>query len=285
MSSAYDFRLIGADRPQGEIDVDDVVLILAKLQEVATRLGRVTMDAAHRGRPSARVDRVAKLRLTGLSAGSTVIQVARASGRSGLDFDLDEERDFDNRLDGLLAGLLTNERPRGANESIAAAVADLVVAFRRAAPQLEVRVDGKSRGVVATEQLRTDVWRAEPRPMEDIVIEGRLEKVDIRTGDFRVRDAVGISYPLPKVVSAADASLLIGQRVQVAGTAERNERGEVVAVRSATITRAPDRVGDAAVASAANVDGAPGSPEPRGLGEPMQLTLDEQDRFLEAMGF
>ncbi|MGN7191128.1 hypothetical protein [Curtobacterium sp. MCBA15_004] len=284
MSSSYDFRLIDADLPQGEIDVDDVLQILGKLQEVAVRVGRVAADAAHRGRPSAQVERLSKLRLTGLSAGSTVIQVTRASEHSKLDFDLAEEQDFDRRFDALLSGILVNERPQDANESTAASVADLIAAFRRAAPRLEVRVDGRSRGEASTESLRADVWRPGLRETEDVVIEGWLEKVDIRSGGFRVRDAVGIAYPLPKVRSAAETSALIGRRVQVEGTAERNERGEVVAIRSAVVRPAPDHLKGAALARAIPVEEILSPEASLGTAEALALTREEQDSFLDAMG-
>jgi len=60
MATQFEFRLVGTDLPQGQIDVDDAVSILQKLQELATKIGRVETGSSPHGRPGRMVERVAK---------------------------------------------------------------------------------------------------------------------------------------------------------------------------------------------------------------------------------
>lgn len=135
MATQFEFRLIGADMPEGQIDFDDAIALMQKLQELATKIGRVEVGAKHRGRPSDKVEQVAKLRLIGLLKGSTILQAERVEDKAQLDFDLDHEQGFDARFASIIEAIGGDERPADVSETIAETAADLVSVFRRIAPE------------------------------------------------------------------------------------------------------------------------------------------------------
>ncbi|MEZ5310889.1 MAG: hypothetical protein R2735_09920 [Microthrixaceae bacterium] len=51
-------------------------------------------------------------------------------------------------------------------------------------------------------------------------VRGRIDKVDLRKGHFRVRDDVGNDIHLVYLVDADTASPIVGQRVNATGAAE-----------------------------------------------------------------
>lgn len=55
-----------------------------------------------------------------------------------------------------------------------------------------------------TQTLRKEVWLATPgaRVVEDVVVTGMLEAVDLRSGRFRIRDDVGSRISLDDVPDA-----------------------------------------------------------------------------------
>ena len=123
----------------------------------------------------------------------------------------------------------------------------------------------------------------ESEPDDVVVYVGRLEKVDIKRHDFRIRDDIGNEYSLPKVADDTSVMHLIGAHVRVAGVAERDALGRVASIREAHIALAADPADDAPikpeVSLAAILDAAPG---PSGRGVP-GLTDDEADAFFEAL--
>ncbi len=131
MTTQFQFRLIGVETPQGQIDVDDAVAILQKLQELATKVGRVETGAEQRGRPAKKVERIAKLRLVGLNAGSTVIEVQRVEDEEILTFDLEHEQGFDARFAEIIEAIGADTRPAAVSDTIAETAADLVTALPR----------------------------------------------------------------------------------------------------------------------------------------------------------
>lgn len=71
-----EFRLSGTGRPDGEIGMGELAGVAGALQELATRIGRFSIDQVGPGRTKSSVEDVTRLRLTGLSDGSTRIHVA-----------------------------------------------------------------------------------------------------------------------------------------------------------------------------------------------------------------
>ena len=66
------------------------------------------------------------------------------------------------------------------------------------------------------------------------MVSGRLDRVDLRSRRFRVRDDLGNDIMLDDVIDTVRAGHLIGERVVVAGVAER-ESGRLVRVVEPTL--------------------------------------------------
>lgn len=71
-----EFRLSGTGLPDGEIGMDGLAGIAGTLQELATRIGRFSIDQVGPGPTKSSVEAVTRLRLTGLSDGSTRLHIA-----------------------------------------------------------------------------------------------------------------------------------------------------------------------------------------------------------------
>lgn len=286
MTTQFEFRLCGADAPDGKLDAEHLLAIVQSLKDTATRLGRVEADAAERGRPSKGVERVSRLRI-GMERGSTRIIVERSVDEGALDFDLADEQAVDVRFQELVDGIASDERPAWVNDSQAAAAADLVTALQRAAPEVEFAVAGTVRATFRTARTHRETWR--PRgpagdAAERVTIVGRLEKVDLRSHDLRIRDDVGNAFALPKVADDLSVSHLIGSYVTVDGHPDRDRRGQIKSIRNAAIVGMPEPVAGAGIPPSLSLErilaGVSGL-EPGGI---PSLTDTEADAFFEAMG-
>lgn len=286
MSTQFEFRLIGAAAPEGELDADQLLAIVQSLKEIATRLGRVETDAEPLGRPPKRVERVARLTI-GLAPGSTRVLARRAhADGSTLDFDLAEEHSFDARFQDLVESIALDERPDWVSDSLAASAAELTGALQKAAPEVEFCVAGQVRRNFKTADVHKETWH--PRAVEnhprEVTYVGKLEKVDLRSQDFRIRDDLGNAYALPKVADALEAGRLIGSRVAVTGLADRDSRGRVAAIRDAVLETVPDPLGGVRIREAVPIEeilaSAPG-PMLEGISG---LSEEEAESFFEAIG-
>ncbi|MDR1079292.1 MAG: hypothetical protein LBL55_11700 [Propionibacteriaceae bacterium] len=125
---------------------------------------------------------------------------------------------------------------------------------------------------------------ADQSPDDTVTLVGRLEKVDLRSHDFRIRDDVGNAYVLPKVTNDVAVGHLIGARVCVTGIAGRDARGRIVSVREAEVVALPDPLNGARIPESISVEeilaSAPGL-EPGGI---PGLSDEEAEAFFAAMG-
>ena len=158
MATKFEFRLIGGDAPEGELEADQLIAIVQSLREVATRLGRAETNAEAVGRPSKRTQRVAKLTI-GLAPGSTRVLVRRADDADALDFDLQEELSFDEKFQAIVESIAVDERPDWVTDSLALAAGELRTALERAAPTVEFTVGGQVRRTFQTAETRKETWR------------------------------------------------------------------------------------------------------------------------------
>jgi hypothetical protein len=285
MTTQFEFRLIGADTPKGQIDVDDAVAILQKLQELATKIGRVETGAEQRGRPGKKVERVARLRLVGLKEGSTVIQVERVSDEGTLEFDLEHEQGFDAVFSEIIQAIGSDERPEGISDSIAETAGDLVAVLRKAAPEVEFGTSGVARRKFKTAETHRETWlpTRENAAHEPVTVVGRLYAVNLKSHRLQIQDDVGNEFALPKVHNDDEVGHLLGRYVSVTGTPERDLRGRVTQVHGAVITAAPQLGADAGVREAVSLDEIlAAAPGPISGGIP-GLTEEEADAFYEAL--
>jgi hypothetical protein len=101
VATQFEFRLIDGSAPEGELEADHLIAIVQSLKEVATKLGRAETDAEAFGRPPKRTQRVAKLTI-GLAPGSTRLLARRTDDEDALEFDLQEERVFDEKFQAIV---------------------------------------------------------------------------------------------------------------------------------------------------------------------------------------
>ncbi len=285
MTTQFEFRLVGADAPEGELDADLLIAIVQSLKDIATKLGRVELDAEFSGRPPILVERLARLTI-GLAPGSTRVLARRAEVTDHtLDFDLAEEEGFDEKFQALVEGIATDERPAWVSDTLSQSVADLTGALQKAAPEVEFKAAGVVKRTFKTASTHRETWRAptgEPS-QESVTLVGRLYAVNLKSHRLQVQDDVGGEFALPKVQNDSIVGQLLGTYVSVTGTPELDARGRLSQIHGAIIEAAPP------------VTVAPGGREPASLeailasapgavaGGIPGLTEDEADAFFEAL--
>jgi len=132
-------------------------------------------------------------------------------------------------------------------------------------------------------RIHAETWTSK-RVQTDTVMtaKGRLEKVDLRSHEFRIRDDVGNAVDLHHVDADAVAGKLVGQWVAATGRALLNGSGRLVALEEAKVQAVDDPAEPYADRTIASVEallaGAPG-PNPAGA-----IDLDDAElaAFLEA---
>lgn len=283
MAMQFDVRLSGHGAPDGELDADDLVALVESLREVASKIGRVETRAHPAGRPPSRTRRVARL-MVGLAAGSTTVRVHRAGLPGALDFELAEERMFDETFAGLVDGIARNHRPAWVGDPLALATAHLVSALRQAAPRVEFAVDRVSRGAVETASLHRDLWQVPLRAgPEEVSVVGRLYSANLHSHRFRLEDAVGTRIVLPSVVDDSAAARLLDALVVAVGVPEYDADGGIAAIRNATISPAADVSVTGLVPSGVPIEEILASAPGPGLEHALDLTDEEFDSFLRAV--
>lgn len=282
---AYDLtlRLSGTDVPSGQIDLDSLASLGTALQELATRIGRLVIGQSGPGRTAAPAAKAVQLRLAGLHAGSTVLDIAVGEGDM-LPMELGVEAEIAERFWDVIEGVRAGSRPDWVTPLVADSALRLLDAATHAASDLEiVRRDGR-RSTWRRPDLVRDPWVVPRRVTEEaaVTISGRLEKVDLKDGSFRIRDDVGNAIALLHVTNAEDVSNLVGNRAEATGTPSYDSAGRLVALERPTLTQdlLPTEL---TLPSRTDLDAlfavTPG-PDPRGI---EGLTSAEVDAFLFAL--
>jgi hypothetical protein len=240
-SRTYSLSLDGLSAPQGEIPLRDLVDIAAALQLTATRIARQISGQTGRGRSTGPVDRISELRLSGVSIGSTVLELSLGDdgslGLAGGDEDL-----VAARFEESLTSIASNAPPDWASPGVTAAIGKLANKVTASgATRVEARRGSGSNAqpwqVIDVSSIDLDAWKVqEERNTERVAMAGVLDKVDLRARRFRVRDDVGNDVTLDDVVDVDAAAQLIGQRVVARGVAERDQ-GRVVRIIEPVLTR------------------------------------------------
>lgn len=282
MTTQFEFRLIGASAPDGELEADQLLAIVASLKEIATKIGRVETNAEPVGRTPKRTQRVAKLTI-GLAPGSTTVLARRTGTGDALEFDLADEQAFDEKFAHLVESMALDQRPAWVGDSLSLAAAEFTAALQQAAPEVEFKVAGQVRRRFKTQEIHRETWRAtSTQSPESITFAGRLYAVNLNTHRLQVQDDVGNQVALPRVLNDTEVSKLIGTYVTVTGAPELDVQGRLTYINNAAVVAAPNPLGEAAVPSAVSLDEilrtAPG-PDPDGG---IELTDEEFASFLEA---
>jgi hypothetical protein len=282
VTTEFELRLIDAPAPSGEIGARDLAALAAALQELTTRIGRDVAGTAGPGRSKQHTEESAQVRLRSVTAGSTVLEFVK--GPAGkLDIDLADERLADDRFWDAMAGIGQNRKPEWMTELVSESTGKLVNALRSAAPRFIVSAPDRPTIEFDSAAINVEVWLSELVRTTDLAeVHGRLEKVDLRSHEFRVRDDVGFSVELRRVIDDADVARLVGQWVMAEGGATFNAAGRVVALDNATVHQVVDPgapyVGRYVVTVEDILASAPGADMDGGL----DLTDEEFEEFLRA---
>ncbi|WP_152031015.1 hypothetical protein [Agromyces aureus] len=285
MPTQFEFRLIDGTAPEGELEADHLIAIVQSLKEIATKLGRAETDAEPVGRPPRRTRKVARLTI-GLAPGSTRLLARRADDEGALDFDLDEERAFDEKFEAIVESIASDDRPGWMTDTLAVAAGELRSALERAAPRVEFKVGGRVRRTFATSATHKETWRVAEveSDVETVAFVGRLRVVNLDTHRLQVTDDVGNKVALPNVANDENVGSLLGQYVAVVGAPEWDQKGRLLQLHEAVIEAAepiPGTMGSRAVVSLEDIlTSSPGA-QPGGI---PGLTSDEAEAYLKAIG-
>ncbi|MBX3193857.1 MAG: hypothetical protein KF727_01995 [Microbacteriaceae bacterium] len=285
MATQFEFRLIDADAPEGELEADHLIAIVQSLKDVATKLGRAETEADAVGRPPKRTQRVARLTI-GLAPGSTKVLVRRADDEDSLDFDLEEEKTFDEKFQAVVESIALNERPSWVTDTLAIAVGDLRGALEKAAPKVEFKVSGQVTRSFKTADTLRETWKSADTAgtPEAVTFVGRLRAVNLDTHRLQVTDDVGNKIALPNVTDDTEVGRLLGGYVSVVGAPERDAKGRLALIHDAVIEAAAPVPGTAGVRGVVPVDQILASAPGPKLGGIPGLTDEEAASFFEAIG-
>lgn len=224
--------------PSGAIRLADLAALAGALQELNTRIARLVVGQDGPGRSLEAAAQVAQLRLTGIREGSTRLEVGYGE-QPTLDDPIfagaqDETAD---KFWQIVAGIAVDSRPDWVTNAIAASAADLVTAMARSAT--EAVFSGGAGREVSFDKLIVDRTRwggNDPAAVSETAVAGQLYAVNIETRRFSIRDDIGNSIPLEKVLNLDEASALLGQRVEARGSVSHGKGGEL---RLADVTVSP----------------------------------------------
>lgn len=282
MIKEIELRLVDAPAPSGEIAVKDLAALATALQELTTRISRDVINMPGPGRTRQFMDELSQLRLHAVEPGSTVLRFSKGP-TDKLDVDLPEQAVADERLWEIVQAMGEDRRPDWATDLIAESVGKLVNAVQAAAPTVVLGSPSRPDVRIVSSVMHPETWTpARVHPGGIMTATGRLEKVDLRSHEFRVRDDVDQTVDLKHVQSDTTAAQLVGQWVVARGEAVLHESGRLVVLDNASISRVDDPAAGYMDRSVTILDeilaSAPGPDIDGGI----DLTDDEFQAFLEA---
>ena len=283
MAKDIELQLIDSNVPDGEIVVKDLAALTTALQELTTRIGREVINTPGPGRTKQFMEEFAQLRLRGIEAGSTVLVFSKGP-TDKLDMDLPEQQVADDRFWEIVKAIAEDQRPEWATDLIAESAGKFVDALQAAAPKAVFR--GPTRDDVAIESahIHADTWTSK-RLLTDTVMtaKGRLEKVDLRSHEFRVRDDVDQAVDLKHVEDDVSVAQFVGQWVVARGAGVLLSSGRLVALDNAVIEPVTDPVSSLPEPIGVDLQSILAStPGPDPLGG-VDVSDEEFDAFLEAL--
>ena len=265
------------------ISVKDLNGIASALQELATRLSREAADSAGPGRSKLYLEEFAELRLGAITAGSTVLQFSKGT-TDKLDVDIAELTAADEQLWDILAAIALDQRPAWASDLVSESAGKLATALRGAATSTVISAPSRDPVRIESANMHPETWSITPATTGTTsAASGWLEKVDLHTHTFRLRDDVGHTLELRRVTQDTAAARLVGQWVSAEGDAITSGTGRLVALNNAVVRE----TGDPAAAFLDKGDisldeilaEAPG-PDPDGG---IELTDEEFTEFMRAI--
>lgn len=283
MIKQIELRLVDGSAPSGEITLKDLSGIAAALQELVTRLSREAADAAGPGRSKQYVEEFAELRLDAITAGSTVLKVSKGP-TDKLDVEVPGLADADDRLWDILGAISADQRPEWTSTLVAESAGKLAAALRGAAPTTVIASPARADVRIDASQIHLETWAVNRVTAAGSgTAAGWLEKVDLHTHTFRIRDDVGNTVELRRVIDDKAAGRLVGQWVTAEGDATLSPSGRVVVLSNARVLETGDPgaefLGGRVVPLDEILASAPGPDANGGL----DLTDEESAEFLRAI--
>ncbi len=279
----FELQLFDATAPSGEIAVKDLNALAGALQELTTRISRDVVQSPGPGRSKQYVEEFAQLRLSAMRVGSTVLQFV--NGPTGkLDIELAEQHVADDRFWEIVTAIGADRKLAWVTDRIAESATKLVIALKAAAPRVVFSASARGKVEIRSAAIHVETWTPPVSPAAGVTqVHGRLEKVDLRSHEFRVRDAVASSVDLRNVQNDEAAARLVGRWVVAEGEATLNSTGKVVILNHARVHEVIDPgapfVGRYVVSVDEILASAPG-PDPEGG---IDLTEEEMADFLRAI--
>lgn len=236
-----ELRLDRHGEPDGELRADRVAWIVTAVDDLMLRLTREAASAAGLGRPGLVIERLAEVRLAGISGKGTRL-LFRVGDPDALDIDPLSDQS-DSMLRALLVGIADNSRPEFVTGAIAAATLRLVAALQRSAPLVEVSVGGRTPMRLFTARLDRTVWEPEDRDGRPTTLTGRLEAVDLRNAHFRIVDDEGRRIELVGVENSDEAAAFVNSLIIAEGALTPATVTARARMESVTVTPVPDPTG------------------------------------------
>jgi len=283
MIKEIELRLVDAPAPSGEIAVKDLAALATALQELTTRISRDVVNAPGPGRTRQFMEELAQLRLHAVEPGSTVLRFSKGP-TDKLDVDLPEQAVADDRFWQIVQAMAEDRRPEWVTDRIAESAGKLINAFQAAAATVIVGASSRREVWINSATTHAETWI--PKRVDSGVVmtaAGRLEKVDLHSHEFRLRDDVDNTVDIKHVESDAVAARLVGEWVVAQGIGILHASGRLVALANARVFRANDPaaefIGGSVISRDEILASAPG-PDPSGG---LDLSEDEAVAFLAAL--
>jgi hypothetical protein len=282
MTKEIELRLIDAPAPSGEVAVKDLAALATALQELTTRISRDVINTPGPGRTKQFMEELSQLRLRAVEAGSTLLRFTK--GPVGkLDVDLPEQILADDRFWEVVQAMGEDHRPDWVTELIAESVGKLVSAIQAAAPTVVLAAPSRAEVRINSSAVHAETWTSiRVHAGAVMTATGRLEKVDLRSHEFRLRDDIDQTVDLKRVQIDTTAAQLVGQWVTARGDAVLHESGRLIVLDNASIEPVDDPAAEHMDHSIATLDEILASARGPDIDGGIDLTDDEFQTFLEA---
>lgn len=232
---AYELTLSGLSSHQGTIAFADLGKLATPLQSLSSAVAR-QLGTGGSGRSSMWIEGAARLTLTSLSPGSTVLHF-ELGDRDVLDLDEGIDARIADNFEDVLTGLGQNQPPAWTGPDIRAAAAKTARALKAIrAGRLSLTSAARELWAIPPSSLDDEVWRPAVAIRQDTSASGELFAVDMHKRIFRITDDLGTDITLENVEGADEAVRFISQRVIATGTAELDANGRLRKLVSARVS-------------------------------------------------
>jgi hypothetical protein len=254
----HTIRLKGFDLEEGKITFS----FLEKLARQIVRVSESSVlamvegnSALKRGRPPGWLERSIDFELTGIKAGSTILEVEAPqlsdtlpdslTQTSGRELNFDNQSALDLTLRIYEEVLSYNERPEYLDRYLLQEMYNFNSLLSKKGAAIEIASEGKRRKPVIIEEERLkkikEIELQIPSSMKTRIT-GKLDVIKYTSGRIEILTPKGrVRAYLSGKVGMNDIAPFIGKEVTFAGTAHFNLRGDIASFEIAGVTEEPDK--------------------------------------------